>query len=66
MDLNRTAKESTDAAGSSMRGRNFGGVGGFGVEGGQVCGIGEQVIRAAMVVENVRLMRIRKWTWRVP
>jgi hypothetical protein len=35
-----------------------------GVEGGRVCGVKEQVIRGAMVVESASLIRIRTWTWR--
>jgi len=61
MDLNRTAKESTEAASSFMRRRKCAGVGRCRVEGERRCGIGEQVIRETMVVKSVRLMR----TWRV-
>jgi hypothetical protein len=48
VDLNGTAKENTEAAGSSMCRRNFGGVGGWWVEGGRRCGVGH-VIREARV-----------------
>ena len=34
------------------------------MEGGRVCGVGEQVIRGAMVVKSANLIRIRTWTWR--
>jgi hypothetical protein len=61
VDLNGTAEENTEATGSVMRRRNFGGVGGVRVEGGRVCGVGEQVIREAMVVESAKLIRMRMW-----
>jgi len=51
VDLNGTAKENTEAAGSSMCRRNFGGVGGWWVEGGRRCGVGH-VIREATVVDE--------------
>jgi len=34
-----------------------------GVEGGQVCGVGERAIREAMVVQSASLIRIRMGTW---
>jgi hypothetical protein len=62
VDLNGTVKENTEATGSFMRRRNFGGIGGCRVEGGRVCRVGEQAIPEAMVVESASLMKIRTWT----